>query len=137
MDCKHNKAYLVVGNQSGSIDQEIYDLIKEIWGVNHPTVTCCADKIDDLMSITFRCSHGAEYLLTCVNDAKEKNVAGSLTVRSQTYQGDIQDGWVLGIGIMIPGAATPNAGQIHIGVEVLFPKSDYDEVLRRVKAYNK
>ena len=135
MECELEKAYLEVGNHFGDIDLELYDLIKEIWEADYHTITACASDANDKMSITFICSHGAEFLLTCVQSDDDDGEVHSLGERSLSHEFDCEDNWEIGLGIMHPAAGSEFEGEIHLGIVVAFPKSDYDEVLLRVREF--
>jgi len=137
MSCKHKKGYLQVGKISSDIDLGVYDLIKELWIAEIYTPDACESTADGRISITFRASLDAEELLTAINSVDDQNEACSLSERSQFLSSLCLDNWDFEIGIVYSDPSNKFASKILLVMIVTFPKSDYDEVLRRVKEHNK
>jgi hypothetical protein len=137
MTCTHTKGYLQVGSFSTDIDLGIYDLIKELWTAKIYTTDACESTENGGVSITFRASLGVEKLLTIINSPDDLDEECSLAERSQLLTMTCLDKWDYDLGFVYSDPSDKFASEIILVIILKFPKSDYDEVLRRVKEYNK
>jgi hypothetical protein len=136
MICNHNKGNIQVGNTSCDIDLGIYDLINELLKADIFFTDSCESTIDDRISITFRSTLGAEDLLSIINTIDDQDEECSLSERSQFPTSQCFDTWGYDLGFVYSDPSNKFASDVILVVIVTFPKSDYDEVLRRVKEHN-
>jgi len=132
--CKHATKHLSVGVENAEIDVKICGLVEEIWKAGIRIVNACESDENDKVFIAFYDSEETQSFLKIINSGVDED--DSLSERSICQRPDLDDNWSIGVGIFYPGDNSRHE-EIHIGLSVHFPKSDYDEVLCRVKAYNK
>jgi len=136
MICTHKKGSLQVRDVYCEIDLGIYDLIKELWMAEICTTDACESTVDDRISITFRATLGAEDLLTIINSVDDHDKECSLSERSQLLSSTCPDKWNYDLGFVYSDPKNKFESKIILVIILTFPKSDYDEVLRRVKEHN-
>jgi len=78
-----------------------------------------------------------EDLLDIINSVEDQDEECSLSERSQILTSRCLDNWNYDLGFVYSNQQNKFSGKILLVVIVSFPKSDYDEVLRRVKEHNK
>ncbi|MBT3630475.1 MAG: hypothetical protein HOB84_14995 [Candidatus Marinimicrobia bacterium] len=132
--CNHATKHLSIGIDNGEVDVKIYELVKEIWEAGIKMVNACESDENDRVFLAFYDSEETQSFLRIINSDVEED--DSLSERSICQRPDLDDNWNIGVGIFYPGDNSQHE-EIHIGLSAHFPKSDYDEVLRRVKEHNK
>ncbi len=133
MECNHKRKHLKVGQYGGDVDLANIDLMRELWIAELLTIDDCeSDPDSGMISIAFANSHGAEDFLSIVKLGEDKDANCNLAERATSFESECDDIWKVNlVSFSLTG------DDIRIGVRVLIPESDYDEVLRRVKEYNK
>ena len=131
----HNKKLLHVAGLEADIDLAIYDLIRELWIADLMTVDACESVPElDMIGITFSCSHNAESFLSIIKTYDDGS-AGTLSDRALSFSHDDEDSWHLTVGLCVHDEVSLGE-EVSIGIRILIPQSDYDEVLLRMQDYN-
>ncbi len=134
--CSHSKKRLQVGDYEGDIDVEIYDLIKELWEAGVHTIgECEADPESDRIVLKILDSAGQGVLNMILINGDSIDL-GTIGERALTPDFNMQKGWLRNREILKLDQIPGSGGRIIHGESIYFPKSDYDEVLRRVKEHN-
>ena len=147
----HPQVVVTVGARTALVDAGLAPLIEQLWRAGIDTRQSCeAHSATGKVWISFPTATDAELFLNAVVSTDQTGWARAETWSFGQYesaaqplpgstayeQGDHPAGWEFHAWVEDGALGTGDAAEFWIGIAVLFPRHDLDQVLERVRLWN-